>query len=126
MNKQGDLFISDICRIKKITPAGIISTFAGGYIKGSADGMGGGARFSQIEGLAIDEQENIYVTDESRIRKITPTGVVSTVAGSIAGYYDGDAASAKFDGPQGLTVDKDGNIYVADFNNKRIRKISFE
>lgn len=125
INKEGNLFVSDICRIKKITPAGIISTFAGGYVKGFSDGRGSSARFSQIEGLTMDEQENIYVTDENRIRKITPAGVVSTVAGSTAGYKDGDAASANFDGPQGLAADKEGNIYVADFNNKRIRKISF-
>ena len=126
INQQGDLFVSDICRIKKITRAGIISTLAGGYFKGYSNGKGSTARFSQIEGLVIDKQENIYVTDENRIRKITPSGVVTTVAGSVSGYKDGDAASAKFDGPQGLALDKDGNIYVADFNNKRIRKISFE
>jgi DNA-binding beta-propeller fold protein YncE len=125
VNRQGDLFVSDLSRIKRITQAGIISTFAGGYLKGYSDGKGSTARFSQIEGLVIDKQENIYVTDENRIRKITPSGVVTTVAGSISGYEDGDAASAKFDGPQGLAIDKDGNIYVADFNNKRIRKISF-
>jgi len=125
VNRQGDLFVSDLTRIKRITQAGIISTFAGGYLKGYLDGKGSTARFSQIEGLVIDKQENIYVTDENRIRKITPSGVVTTVAGSISGYEDGDAVSARFDGPQGLAIDKDGNIYVADFNNKRIRKISF-
>ena len=126
INKQGNLFVSDVCRIRKITPAGIISTFAGSYQKGHADGSGAGAKFSQIEGLVMDAQENIYVTDENRIRKITRFGIVSTIAGSTAGYKDGNGVSAKFDGPQGLAVGKDGNIYVADFNNKRIRKICFE
>ena len=126
VNKQGDLFASDICRIKKITPAGIVSTFAGGYQKGYVDGKGRGAMFSEIEALVMDQQENIYVTDENRIRKITPQGIVYTIAGSVAGYRDGDGASAMFDGPQGLCIDLQGNIYVADFNNKRIRKISFE
>jgi len=126
INKQGNLFVSDICRIKKITPAGIVSTFAGGYQKGYADGKGRGAMFSQIEDLVMDQQENIYVSDENRIRKITRQGTVSTIAGSVAGYRDGDGASAMFDGPQGLGIDLQGNIYVADFNNKRIRKISFE
>jgi len=126
INKQGDLFVSDICRIKKITPAGIVSTFAGGYQKGYVDGKGRGAMFSQIESIAMDQKENLYVTDENRIRKITPQGTVYTIAGSVAGYRDGNGASAMFDGPQGLCVDLKGNIYVADFNNKRIRKISFE
>ena len=125
VNQQGDLFVADVTRIKKISHAGIISTFAGGYFKGYSNGKGNTARFSQIEGLVIDKLENIYVTDENRIRKITPSGVVTTIAGSVSGYEDGDAASAKFDGPQGLAVDLDGNIYVADFNNKRIRKITF-
>jgi len=126
INKQGNLFVSDVCRIRKITPAGVVSTFAGSYQKGYDDGKGAAAKFSQIEDLVIDEQENIYVTDENRIRKITPSGIVSTIAGGTAGYKDGDGASAEFDGPQGLAVDKVGSIYVADFNNKRIRKISFE
>lgn len=126
INRQGDLFVSDICRIKKITSAGIISTFAGGYQKGYVDGKGRGAMFSQIESLVMDQRENIYVTDENRVRKITPQGTVYTIAGSVAGYRDGDGASAMFDGPQGLGIDLQGNIYVADFNNKRIRKISFE
>jgi DNA-binding beta-propeller fold protein YncE len=126
ISKQGDLFVSDICRIKKITSAGFVSTFAGGFQKGYVDGKGRGAMFSQIEGLAMDQRENIYVTDENRIRKVTPQGMVSTIAGSIAGYKDGDGAYAMFDEPKGLGIDLHGNIYVADFNNKRIRKISFE
>lgn len=125
INKQGDLFVSDICCIKKITPTGIVSRFAGGYTKGYSDGRGPSARFSQIEDLVMDKQENIYVTDENRVRKITPTGTVTTVAGSTSGFQDGDGASAKFDAPQGLAIDEDENIYVADFNNKMIRKISF-
>jgi sugar lactone lactonase YvrE len=76
--------------------------------------------------LVIDEQGNIYVSDENRIRKITPQGVVSTIAGSTAGFRDGDGSDAQFDGTQGLGIDRQGNIYVADFNNNRIRKIHFQ
>ena len=126
IDKEGNLFVSDFTRIRKITPAGFVSTFAGSYIRGYANGKRAIAQFSQLEDIAIDEQGNIYATDKDRIRKITPQGIVSTIAGSIAGYEDGDGASAKFDGPQGLGIDKEGNIYVADFNNRRIRKISFE
>ncbi|HEX3167603.1 MAG TPA: hypothetical protein VHQ93_15135 [Chitinophagaceae bacterium] len=126
INKRGDLFVSDVYRIKRITPEGIVSIFAGGYQKGHVDGKGRGAMFSQIEDLIMDQQENIYLTDENRIRKITPQGIVTTLAGSVAGYKDGDGDTAEFDGPQGLGMDIHGSIYVADFNNKRIRKISFE
>lgn len=126
IDKKGNLFVSDGTRIRKITPAGIVSTFAGSNVRGYMDGKGGTARFSKIEDIAIDEKGNIYATDENRIRKITPQGIASTVAGSTAGYEDGDAVSAKFNGPQGLAIDKWGNIYVADFNNRRIRKINFQ
>jgi len=126
VDELGNLFVSDINRIRKISPTGVVSTFAGSDISGHEDGKKWVARFSQIEDLAIDGRGNIYLTDENRIRKITAQGVVSTIAGSTAGYKDGDATTAKFDGPQGLAIDKQGNIFVADFNNNRIRKISFE
>jgi len=76
--------------------------------------------------MVIDPDGNIYLSDDNRIRKITPGGLVSTLAGSTAGYQDGDAMSAKFSSPGGLGIDMQGNIYVADINNHRIRKISFE
>ena len=126
LDKEGNLFVSDVTRIFKITPAGSVLTFVGSYVKGFADGKRAIARFSMIEDLITDDKGNLYVTDENRIRKITPEGVVSSIAGSTAGYNDGEGAIAKFDGPHGLGIDAEGNIYVADFNNRRIRKISFE
>ena len=74
----------------------------------------------------MDDAGSMYVTDDNRIRKISAQGDVSTIAGSTAGYSDGDGASAKFNNPVGLGIDSNGNIYVADDNNNRIRKISFE
>jgi DNA-binding beta-propeller fold protein YncE len=74
----------------------------------------------------MDKDGNIYATDDNRIRKISLNGEVSTIAGSVAGYSDGEGTSAKFNNPVGLGIDKDGNIYVADDNNNRIRKISFQ
>ncbi len=93
---------------------------------GYKDGQGNAAEFNLISDMVIDEQGNIYLADDNRIRKITPQGSVSTIAGGEAGYKDGDAGSARFSGPVGLGIDKQGNIYVADANNNRIRKISFE
>jgi DNA-binding beta-propeller fold protein YncE len=77
--------------------------------------------------MVIDERGNIYLSDDSRIRMITQEGIVSTIAGGAdAGYQDGDGASAKFFNPAGLGIDRQGNIYVADDQNNRIRKISFQ
>jgi sugar lactone lactonase YvrE len=126
IDKQGNLFVADLNRVRKITPSGVVSTFAGGDTTGYRDGYRGDALFSFIIDMVIDQDGNIYLSDDDRIRKITPQGLVSTLAGSIAGYQDGDAMSAKFSSPGGLGIDKRGNIYVADINNHRIRKISFE
>lgn len=111
--------------IRKITPTGVVSTFAG-LNEGFADGTGTTARFDNPAGLAVDSSGNIYVADESnsRIRKITPSGVVSTIAGSNDGYADGTGTSARFFKPTGVAIDGSGNLYVADRINHRIRKIT--
>ncbi|CAN5652653.1 hypothetical protein BH11BAC5_BH11BAC5_33640 [soil metagenome] len=129
IDKKDNLYIVDPVnsRIRKITPGGDISTFAGSGTAGDKDGKAEEAQFSIYMGdIVIDDQGNLYVADDNCIRKITPAGVVSTIAGSTSGYRDGDGASAKFSGPFGLGIDRQGNIYVADDNNNRIRKISFE
>ncbi|MFI5185777.1 MAG: NHL repeat-containing protein [Chitinophagales bacterium] len=126
IDKQGNLFVADGSRVRKITPSGEVSTFVGSDSSGYRDGQTDAALFTLITDMAIDDRGNIYLSDDNRIRKITPQGLVSTFAGSTAGYEDGDASSAKFYNPAGLGIDKQGNIYVADANNNRIRKISFE
>lgn len=127
IDQFGNLFVGDQNCIRKITPNGIVSTFSGNHsVIGYKDGEPGEALFSSINDMTIDHEGNIYASDEDRIRKITPQGVVSTFAGSTAGYKDGDAVSAKFNGPVGLALDKQGNIYVADDHNNRIRKITFQ
>lgn len=126
IDKQGNLFVADQNRIRKITSAGVVSTFAGNESTGTADGQAGDASFIEIEDMVIDDDGNIYAADENRIRKISPAGVVSTIAGSTIGYQDGEGSSAKFNGAFGLGIDRQGTIYVADGNNNRIRKISFE
>lgn len=126
IDKQGNLYVGDLSLIRKVTSAGVVSTFVGKNSIGYQDGQADVALFSGIQDLVMDEQENIYATDGNRIRKISPEGEVSTIAGSAAGYKDGSGASAQFNNPVGLGIDRRGNIYVADDHNNRIRKISFE
>jgi hypothetical protein len=126
---QGNAYVADDNnkRIRKITPAGLVSTLAGTGTQGFKDGQGDSAQFYQLHGVAVDAQGNVYVTDWHCIRKITPSGVVSLFAGTYTpGFADGPAATALFDFPVGLAFDAPGNLYVADANNTRIRKITFE
>ncbi|MGF7075826.1 DUF6443 domain-containing protein [Mucilaginibacter sp. 3215] len=113
--------------IRKITPAGVVTTFAGSGTQGFANGTGTAASFYHPVGLAADASGNIYVADEDNnaIRKITPAGVVTTFAGSGAqGSTDGAGGSATFYYPCGVAVDGSGNVYVADAFNNKIRKIT--
>ncbi len=121
------LYITDTLnhRILKIKPSGEVSTFAGST-QGYQDGVGSAAKFYEPHGLAIDKQGNLYICDTNnhRIRKVDSTGKVTTIAGSgNAGSADGIGTSAQFNEPQGITVDQNGNLFVADTLNHRIRKI---
>lgn len=129
MDTNGDAIVADSenHRIRRITAAGEVTTFAGTGVAGFANGNGGTAQFEHPAGIAIDSGGNFYVADKSnhRIRRITPAGEVSTFAGSgVAGFADGAAATAKFLYPAGVAVDADDNVYVADSGNHRIRKIT--
>lgn len=129
IDKQDNLYVVDPVNscIRKITPGGDISAFAGSGTLGNKDGNADEAKFSiYMSDIVINDQGNLYVADDNYIREITLQGIVSTIAGSISGYRDGGGPSAKFNGPFGLGIDRQGNIYVADDNNSRIRKISFE
>ena len=124
----GNIYVADTFnhRIRKITPEGVVSTFAGNGEQGFEDGIGTNAKFSQPNGLFIDSSGNVFVADRNnnRIRKITPEGIVSTIAGSTAGFADGKGTAAQFDAPTGITMDSEGNLYVADNGNHKIRKIT--
>jgi streptogramin lyase len=125
---SGNLFVCDRDnhRIRKITPAGVVTTFAGGTM-GFTDGSGSAARFNQPYCITIDGSGNLYVGDRMNhaIRKITPAAVVTTLAGNgSAGNQNGTGTAAMFNEPLGIAADASGNIYVADYINGLIRKIT--
>lgn len=116
----------DANRVLRLGADGSVTTLAGG-VEGFADGTGAGAALHTPSGLAIDAGGNLYVADTGNhaVRKISPSGVVSTLAGDgVAGYRDGQGAAARFNGPVGVAVDAAGVVYVADTYNDRIRKIT--
>ena len=123
----GNVYIADTSNyvIRRISVGGITTTFAGNGTRGYADGPAANAMFDQAFGIAIDSSGDLIISDtgNNRIRKITQAGIVSTVAGSTAGYVDGPGVSARFNLPYELTV-AGGNIYVADANNQVIRMIN--
>jgi sugar lactone lactonase YvrE len=112
--------------IKKITPDGEATVFAGAGNIGFKYGKGSNAQFNNISGLATDASGNVFVADgnNSAIRKITPDGTVTTIAGNgVIGFADGEGKDARFYQPFDIAVDAKGAIYVSDQKNNRIRKI---
>jgi hypothetical protein len=131
VDAAGNTYVADTSNhtIRKISPGGMVSTLAGLTGKyGTTDGTGTAARFFIPLGVAVDAAGNVYVADTSNqtIRKITPSGVVTTLAGTetTTGYADDLGTAAMFNTPSGVAVDKDGNVYVADTGNHTIRKIT--
>jgi trimeric autotransporter adhesin len=133
MDSSGSIYIADIgnWRIRKVTPDGIIVTVAGNGNPGySGDGgLAISAEISWPNGVAVDSSGNLYIADSDNhhIRKVTPDGIISTVAGNGTAGYSGDggpAASAALNSPGSVAVDSSGNLYIADYLNNRIRKVT--
>ena len=134
IDAAGNLYVADGAGniVRKVTPAGVVTTLAGAAASGTADGAGSAARFNLLAGVAVDSAGNVYVGDfnNNAVRKITPAGVVTTLAGLAGtraaniGFVDGTGTAARFNGPTGLAVDAAGNVFVADSNNNAIRKIT--
>src|SRR5438552_3271899 len=135
VDSSGNLYIADLGneRIRKIAAAtGIITTVAGNGVPGCA-GDGGAATNANLSvpsGVAVDASGNLYIADNSnhRIRKVTAaTGIITTVAGNGSPSFAGDggaATSASLNSPSGVALDASGNLYIADPNNNRIRKVA--
>lgn len=118
-------------RVRKVTPAGVITTVAGnGSNQHSGDGGAAtSAGMMQPYGLALDGAGNLYISDwqAHRIRKVTPAGIISTIAGNGTAGFSGDGGSAlqaSLNLPEGMSLDQAGNLYVADALNHRIRMIT--
>jgi sugar lactone lactonase YvrE len=127
----GNFYISEGFRVRKVTPAGIISTVAGNGKEGFS-GDGGpatGAQLDALDGIAVDGAGNLYIADtlNQRLRKVNSAGIISTFAGNGYVYFSGDggpATSASLDGPTAVALDSNGNLYIADYSNRRIRKVN--
>lgn len=131
IDAAGNVYVADTGNnvIRKISPNGLSTTLAGQPgVAGSSDGTGAGATFNQPAGIALDSSTNLYVTDygSSTVRLVTPSGQVTTIAGAagVIGSANNTGTNASFNHPLGIACDSGGNLYVADYGNQLIRKIT--
>jgi sugar lactone lactonase YvrE len=129
VDRAGNVYVADTDnnRIRKITPAGVVTTLSGDGQRGFADGPRGSARFYYPNGVAVDASGVVYVADASntRVRRVSPGGTVTTLAGDeVGGYADAIGSEARFSSPRAVAVDGEGLVYVADYGNSRIRVIA--
>jgi sugar lactone lactonase YvrE len=130
VDDQGNIYVSDAANhsIRKITINGVVSTLAGNGTPGWADGAD--ARFHDPASICLDKSGNLYVADETNhaIRKIGTNGQTTTIAGNpnnnMGAFADGPGNTARFNRPLGIAVDSAGNLYIGDYGNNRIRKIT--
>lgn len=132
IDADGNLYVADSGNhtVRKITAAGVVSTLAGAAMQsGFVDGTGSAARFNSPWGVTVDRSGTVFVTDNQNnaVRRISAAGVVTTLAGSAsgaAGSLDGTGGAARFDQPRGLTVDASGNVFVMDYGNSTLRRVT--
>ena len=131
LDAAGNAYVTDYgsSTIRMVSPLGVVTTFAGQpFVRGSANGPSGSATFDQPSGIALDRAGNVYVADTATntIRKITPGGTVTTLAGTAgtSGCVNGIGSEASFNTPVALAADGNGNLYVADAGNQTVRMIS--
>jgi uncharacterized protein (TIGR03437 family) len=129
---NGNLYIADVenYRIRRIDTRGTITTIAGTGVKDYTVAGDGGpataANISPVEGIVADRLGNVYFSQSGAIRRVSPGGIITTVAGTGARAFGGDggpATLAQLDVPDGLALDAAGNLYIADYNNNRVRKV---
>ena len=131
VDTAGNVFVADSNNhtIRKVTSAGVVTTLAGTALSsGSTNATGSAARFNQPTGVAVDTAGNVFVADSNNhtIRKVTSAGVVTTLAGTAGSFGSTDAtgSAARFNYPYGVSVDTAGNVFVADYSNHTIRKVT--
>jgi len=129
VDAAGTVYLADTGNhtVRKISAAGVVTTLAGSAgLRGSSDGSGTAARFSSLNGLAVDGSGTVFVVDGASIRKVTAAGVVTTFAGAAGspGFVDGTGTAARFLVPFDVSVDSAGNLYVCDHGNHAIRKVT--
>ncbi len=133
LDAAGNLYIADASnyRVRRVSPAGIITTVAGNGTQGHSgdNGPATNAQLNGLAGIAVDGNGNLYFSDTvgSWVRKVSEAGIITAIAGTGSNGYSGDnvpARGAQLSGPNGIAVDASGNVYIADSNNFRIRMIS--
>lgn len=129
VDAAGNVYLADTNnhRIRKITPAGVVTTVAGSGTSGYLDGSTSTARFRNPHDVVIDAAGNLYVSDTGNhcVRKVSPLGVVSTLAGSVSpGFVDAVGAAARFNAPRGIALEASGNLVIADASNNRVRRVT--
>lgn len=131
LDSAGDLFIARVQRVRKVTPDGLVTAVAGNGTPGYS-GDGGpalNAQLGYVGGIAVDGSGNLFISDvnTNRVRKVSPDGIITTVAGNGTAGFSGDggsATSAQLNEPLGLATDTGGNLFIADSHNNRVRKVS--